>query len=779
MMGPTATLSSDGHAVRVGSQSGPNTPRGTLRKKKRTVVCRLCEEEIQAELLTEHNTYCQLIFQKCDRDRVGPDVKLTLLLQTMSDLVEMSEPNEGESRDSLSGIIALAKMAEKSFKEGTLGNLLSSLLSELGTLSEGEVRQCTFAKRLFGLLQELATTPPKQSPADPHDGEVAQSANSKTDPDRSKSGLLRILSIFGGKTHRSKDEDVSSSAHPITQEEETLRDEERFKRRRSGSFGSSSRTTIEDFEKIKLISRGAFGKVYLARKRKTGDLYAVKMLKKDDMVRKNMVDRVMTERNIMAGNNNSFVVKLYYAFQSEKYLYLVMEYMNGGDLASLLQNLGYFDEQMTRHYIAETVLALEYLHTRDIIHRDLKPDNMLVGNDGHIKLTDFGLSHIGLLDDSVSNMKVQADQREEEEEDLLPSTEGFQSVPTADRVVSLRRSIRSSRRVVGTPDYLAPEALLGTGHGAPLDWWALGVIMFEFLTGCPPFNDETPEAIFQNILGGDVPWAELPPETSPEARDLLKRLLCEDPNERIGTKSVDDIKNHPFFARVNWETLLEKPGIFVPRPKDQFDTDYFWDRTDLYGKSGSVDSFAGGSVVCDSQYSSTSPPTIPPNERIKAMKSFGRFSFTNIPFLLERNLDVSRSISNLRDSHDSLSLSESSHNEEDGPSIYRNLDMIPASDDNGEEETEDGEAEKEQEEDNHCNDEEGMCEKGEVGTAESLVPTCEVSMASNMGHRQISQEWEGSDNEDQETPLPGSESSPIRVRARRSRALSQSKQEGV
>jgi len=105
--------------------------------------------------------------------------------------------------------------------------------------------------------------------------------------------------------------------------------------------------------------------------------------------------------------------------------------------------------------------------------------------------------------------------------------------------------------------------------------------------------------------------------------------------------------------------------------------------------------------------------------------------------------------------------------------------MIPASDDNGEEETEDGEAEKEQEEDNHCNDEEGMCEKGEVGTAESLVPTCEVSMASNMGHRQISQEWEGSDNEDQETPLPGSESSPIRVRARRSRALSQSKQEGV
>jgi hypothetical protein len=233
---------------------------------------------------------------------------------------------------------------------------------------------------------------------------------------------------------------------------------------------------------------------------------------------------------------------------------------------------------------------------------------------------------------------------------------------------------------VGTPDYLAPEALLGTGHAAPLDWWALGVIMFEFLTGCPPFNDETPEDIFQNILSGNVPWVELPPEVSPEARDLLKRLLCEDPNKRIGTKSVDEIKNHPFFAGVNWKTLLEKPGIFMPRPTDPYDTGYFWDRTDLYGNSGSMGSFQGGSVVSDGQHSSVSPSAIPMNDQIKAMNSFGRFSFTNIPFLLERGLDeATRSISNLAESgdsedmRDSLSLSENSFNEDDGPDIVRSI----------------------------------------------------------------------------------------------------------
>lgn len=710
-------LSGDNHSARsapvspsLGSNPSSNsgTPLSGSRRKKRTyVVCRLCEEEIQADLLTEHNTYCQLIFQKCERDRCTPDTKIQLLSQIMSDLTEMSEPSDSPRppRDSLAAIIALAKRSVDRFEEGTLDSHISGLLQELEGLTKGDVKQVTFGKRMVKMLDELSACPPPPKTPPPSLTEspgshMPASIKSKFDPEKNKTGLLRILSIFGGKNgHRGvKDDDVASPMPtPREPDHETEADRAHApmnRRQRSGSIGGTSRTTIEDFEKIKMISRGAFGKVYLARKRKTGDVYAIKMLKKDDMVRKNMVEHVMAERDIMAGNNNSFVVKLYYAFQSEKYLYLVMEYLNGGDLASLLQNLQYFDENMTRQYIAETVLALEYLHARDIIHRDLKPDNMLIGNDGHVKLTDFGLSNLGLLDDSTSTAMKTED--EDEDENLLRSTKDFVMIPhttavpsnpppnptpspVSDRSLSRssRRNTRSSRRVVGTPDYLAPEALLGTGHAAPLDWWALGVIMFEFLTGCPPFNDETPEDIFQNILSGNVPWVELPPEISPEARDLLKRLLCEDPNQRIGTKSVDEIKNHPFFAGVNWKTLLEKPGIFMPRPTDQYDTGYFWDRTDLYGNSGSMGSFQGGSVKSDGQHSSVSPSAIPMNDQIKAMNSFGRFSFTNIPFLLERGLDeATRSISSLTESGDSedtrdLSLSENSFNEDDGPEIVR------------------------------------------------------------------------------------------------------------
>jgi tRNA A-37 threonylcarbamoyl transferase component Bud32 len=160
----------------------------------------------------------------------------------------------------------------------------------------------------------------------------------------------------------------------------------------------SRAASIEDFLILKPISKGAFGKVFLARKKTTGDLYAIKVIRKADMNGKNMVENVINERNILAAAQNPFVVKLYYAFQSQSKFYLVMEYLIGGDCSSLLENLGYLDEPMARMYLAETVLALEYLHRLGIVHRDLKPDNMLITADGHIKLTDFGLSYVGLID---------------------------------------------------------------------------------------------------------------------------------------------------------------------------------------------------------------------------------------------------------------------------------------------------------------------------------------------------------------------------------------------
>lgn len=161
---------------------------------------------------------------------------------------------------------------------------------------------------------------------------------------------------------------------------------------------SSQGMSIDEFDILKPISRGAFGRVYLARKHATGDLFAIKVMKKRDLIRKNMVESVNNERNILAMANNPFVVRFYYSFTSKENLYIVMEYLNGGDCYSLLRKFGALDEDVARLYVAETVLALEYCHAQGIIHRDMKPDNMLISANGHIKLTDFGLSCIGVID---------------------------------------------------------------------------------------------------------------------------------------------------------------------------------------------------------------------------------------------------------------------------------------------------------------------------------------------------------------------------------------------
>ncbi|KAI9012776.1 kinase-like domain-containing protein [Gaertneriomyces semiglobifer] len=298
--------------------------------------------------------------------------------------------------------------------------------------------------------------------------------------------------------------------------------------------------SIRDFEIITPISRGAFGKVYLGRKTTTQDLYAIKVLKKQDMIRKNMISHVLAERKVLSLSRNPFVVKLYYAFHSREYLYLVMEYLIGGDLSSLLTAFGTFEVPMARMYAAEVTLALDYLHSNGITHRDLKGDNILINAEGHVKLSDFGLSRI-----------------------TLPEQELRRS----------RRDPSGMRDLLGTPDYLAPELLLGLGHGPEVDWWALGICVYEWLVGFPPFTDETPEAIFTRILGhtGDLEWPEDEP-LSHEAKDLIQRLLQNDPKVRL---RAEGLKAHPFFAEVDWERVREQPAAFVPSPETQTDTSYF------------------------------------------------------------------------------------------------------------------------------------------------------------------------------------------------------------
>jgi len=365
--------------------------------------------------------------------------------------------------------------------------------------------------------------------------------------------------------------------------------------------GSKNRVSIEDFEIINRISSGAYGKVYLARKKKTRDLFAVKVQNKSDLLRKNMVDNVIAERRILSNVKTPFVVKLYYAFQSDKALFLVMEYCPGGDVATLLHNLGAFDTDMTRVYAAETVLSLESLHKMSYIHRDLKPDNLLVNEKGHLLLTDFGLSSIGVLDEQSQQTPAAS------------ARSGASSIGMASPPMNPQQVHDEKPRIVGTPDYLAPEMLLGTGHGPEVDWWALGVMIYEFLTGVPPFNADTPEDIFDRILRRDLIWPE---EMEPEARDIIDKLLNPDASQRLGHKGADEVKAHPFFAGINWDTLLQesREDIFVPQLENPEDTSYHEDHRQ--GKGGS---------------SMDTPPSF-------SSQDFKGFEFYNTDSLEERTL---------------------------------------------------------------------------------------------------------------------------------------------
>ncbi|KAJ3160645.1 hypothetical protein HDU86_000404 [Geranomyces michiganensis] len=398
--------------------------------------------------------------------------------------------------------------------------------------------------------------------------------------------------------------------------------------------------SIKDFDIIKPISKGAFGSVYLAKKRLTGDYFAIKVLKKADMVAKNQVMNIKAERMILTQLDSPFVVRLYFSFQSRENLYLVMEYLNGGDCAALIKSLGCLDEKWAGQYVAEVVLGLEFLHSRGIVHRDLKPDNLLIDQDGHVKLTDFGLSRVGFLGrrsretflspTSASQAKAGSNLGVEMPGSPIigtttPTTPTFSpSSPFklgehlyAGQSYSLgRHSRRSSvastgsigsdkgmfgdgplgvgmsmntnapeggniaapKAFAGTPDYLAPESILGLGQGVSVDWWALGVILYEFLYGVPPFHAPTPSLVFENILTRRIDWCEDEIEVTPEARDLMEQLMCTDIDHRLGTHGPGPVKCHPFFKETNWATLLGEEAAFVPKIKSVEDTDYFDDR---------------------------------------------------------------------------------------------------------------------------------------------------------------------------------------------------------
>ena len=311
-----------------------------------------------------------------------------------------------------------------------------------------------------------------------------------------------------------------------------------------------------DFEELKLISNGAYGAVYLVKHKETRQRFALKKINKQNLILRNQVDQVFAERDIMSFTDNPFVVSMYCSFETRKHLCMVMEYVEGGDCANLLKNMGPFPPDMARFYFAETVLAVEYLHSFGIVHRDLKPDNLLITALGHIKLTDFGLSKMGLMSLATNLYEGYIDKE----------TKQF-----------------SDKQVFGTPEYIAPEVILRQGYGKPVDWWSMGIILYEFLIGCVPFFGDTPEELFAHTVNDDIEWpTEEDWPVPPEAKEIISALLMQNPLDRLGTAGSFDVKEHHYFFGVDWNSLLRMKADFIPQLEDEEDISYFDSRLDRY-----------------------------------------------------------------------------------------------------------------------------------------------------------------------------------------------------
>lgn len=498
--------------------------------------------------------------------------------------------------------------------------------------------------------------------------------------------------------------------------------------------------SIKDYDILKPISKGAYGSVYLARKKLTGEYFAIKVLKKSDMITKNQVTNIKSERAIMmVQSEKSYVAKLFATFQNKEHLFLVMEYLPGGDLAALIKMMDYLPDKWCRQYLSEIVCSVDDMHQEGIIHHDLKPDNLLIDSKGHIKLIDFGLSRAGLvkrhkviyasdkpssiissnlstpesisssntipyrarklsnskqhmdsidssrqtprstsiidpiysigndihslkrtesqlsfsmidvsrsstpppptllnsqiatasttsartvtggshIDSSIStsgNVLIGNTSSEMENQTLshnistperprigsidsqelrittvnstaskinINSTNNSVSAAMSDLALFHPGNPKKNKRFFGTPDYLAPETIQGTGEDENCDWWSVGCIFFELLLGYPPFHASTPEKVFEKILTCDIQWPEFSSieeekeVISPEAKDLILKLLVLDPKKRLGSKGVEEIKNHPYLKDVDWKNVYEEEASFVPNIDNPEDTDYF------------------------------------------------------------------------------------------------------------------------------------------------------------------------------------------------------------
>jgi len=345
--------------------------------------------------------------------------------------------------------------------------------------------------------------------------------------------VTKDMAKVSSREDRHKRREQLIEAEPQSDDEESQKKAEQ-KSDVTQLIDNTETVKLEDFELLKVLGRGSFGKVMQVRKKSNNQIYAMKILKKKAIVARNQVEHTKAERQILQSLQHPFLMTMRYAFQTKEKLYFVLDYYQGGELFFHLKTQRRFPEATAKIYVAEIGLALGHLHSLNYVYRDLKPENILLDDKGHVCLTDFGLSK---------------------------DIEGDEVAHT----------------FCGTPEYLAPEIVIGSGHGMPVDWWSLGILLYELTVGIPPFYSQNVHEMYNKIQHGML---RFPPFLTDNCKSLIIALLNRDPTKRLGTKGdFEEIKSHPFFKDVDWEKLMRKeiPSGYVPKVKGKADTTNFDD----------------------------------------------------------------------------------------------------------------------------------------------------------------------------------------------------------
>ncbi|XP_054616642.1 protein kinase C epsilon type [Dunckerocampus dactyliophorus] len=410
---------------------------------------------------------------------------------------------------------------------------IAKVLSDLG-VTPGKISNTAQRRRKLTPGQDTPQSPPELSQSE---NSFSQSAVPASPSQQDLAELDRLQDALSLDQQGPQNSSSSSSSSSTTSSSSSSTVSSSGVREN----GQSQRRTLKDFNLIKVLGKGSFGKVMLAELKGTEEVYAVKVLKKDVILQDDDVDCTMTEKRILAlARRHPYLTQLYCCFQTRDRLFFVMEYVNGGDLMFQIQRSRKFDEPRSRFYAAEVTSALMFLHRNGVIYRDLKLDNILLDAEGHCKLADFGMCKEGIMNGVTTTT------------------------------------------FCGTPDYIAPEILQELEYGASVDWWALGVLMYEMMAGQPPFEADNEDDLFESILHDDVLY---PVWLSKEAVSILRAFMTKNPAKRLGcvvSQGCEDaIKTHAFFREIDWVLLEQrkvrppfKPRIKTKRDVNNFDQDF-------------------------------------------------------------------------------------------------------------------------------------------------------------------------------------------------------------